>query len=388
MNLLYARPRSSCAQLLVLVGLTFGVRSVRAEPPTKDTPSGPPCDGALRGDEERKTTPQTVVLDYQTDAALGQCPDAAAFRELVREQLGYDPFRATAERRVVVRAKAQGDSFVRWVEVNTGTVQGERSLAAEQQGCEALVRTLSFAVAVQIDFARADPENSDGSKQAIPCGATAPEPATPESTTPEPATPEPPLPVSPADPPPAALSPGRAPAEVHPAAQAAGDWRGSAGLGPALLLRSNPPVSLDGRVFAAIARGNVSFEVALGATLPQRLETAPDEGFQQSMVWGSLAGCGVLRPVMGCALGRVVRLAVRGFGVDEPRSASGWFVELGPRVALFAEFSRRWLAALRVEALLVLNPARVTLNEQRVWRTPGWSLGIGADVGVIWGDNP
>jgi hypothetical protein len=388
MNQWYARPRPSCAQLLVLVGLTFGVRSVRAEPPTKDTPEVAPCDEALRGDEERSAATQTVVLDYQTDAALGQCPDAAAFREMVREQLGYDPFRATAQRRVVVRAKAQGDSFVRWVEVNTGTVQGERSLAAEPQGCGALVRTLSFAVAVQIDFARADPAEKDGEKQPIPCAVTAPETATPEPAAPEPAATEQPSPGSPADPPPAALRPARAPAAMRPAAQAAGDWRGSAGLGPALLLRSSPPVGLDGRVFAAIARGNVSVEVALGATLPQRLETSPNEGFQHSMVWGSLAGCGVLRPVMGCALGRVVRLAVRGFGVDEPRSASGWFVELGPRVALFAEFSRRWLAALRVEALLVLNPARVTLNEQRVWRTPGWSLGIGADVGVIWGDNP
>ena len=41
-----------------------------------------------------------MSLEYEIAPGIDGCPDAEQFRTSVDRQLGYDPFRATAEKRV------------------------------------------------------------------------------------------------------------------------------------------------------------------------------------------------------------------------------------------------------------------------------------------------
>ena len=90
-----------------------------------------------------------VDLQYQPDPDLAGCPSEEAFRAMIGEQLGYDPFRAGAEQKVVARARAAEHGLqghVEWYDAS-GNPRGERELGSESTDCAALARAMSFAIA-------------------------------------------------------------------------------------------------------------------------------------------------------------------------------------------------------------------------------------------------
>ncbi|HEX3902751.1 MAG TPA: hypothetical protein VH853_07860 [Polyangia bacterium] len=100
-----------------------------------------------------------VSLDYQTDPALAECPTAADFRREIVRQLGRDPFRAGAPRRLVVRLYPKGPRMggqVEWRDAHDEW-EGERTFSSRNESCAQVARAMALATAIQIQLlARVD----------------------------------------------------------------------------------------------------------------------------------------------------------------------------------------------------------------------------------------
>jgi hypothetical protein len=96
----------------------------------------------------------TVSLDYQSDPALAGCPGPAEFRGAVGRQLGHDPFREDAPRRMVVRLNASGariEGRIEWRDTSD-QLEGERTFSARNETCPRMARAMALATAIQIQL--------------------------------------------------------------------------------------------------------------------------------------------------------------------------------------------------------------------------------------------
>jgi hypothetical protein len=100
-----------------------------------------------------------VSLDYGTDPALAACPSAADFRREIVRQLGHDPFRDPAPRRVIVRLYAMAARMggrVEWRDAHDEW-EGERTFSSRNESCPQMARAMALATAIQIQLlARVD----------------------------------------------------------------------------------------------------------------------------------------------------------------------------------------------------------------------------------------
>ena len=95
-----------------------------------------------------------VSLDYQTDPALAGCPSPADFRKAIVRQLGHDPFRDNAPRRMLVRLYPAGSRMggrVEWRDANDQW-EGERTFSSRNESCAEMARAMALATAIQIDL--------------------------------------------------------------------------------------------------------------------------------------------------------------------------------------------------------------------------------------------
>ena len=95
-----------------------------------------------------------VSLDYQTDPALAGCPSPADFRKAIVRQLGHDPFRDNAPRRMLVRLYPTGPRMggrVEWRDANDQW-EGERTFSSRNESCAEMARAMALATAIQIDL--------------------------------------------------------------------------------------------------------------------------------------------------------------------------------------------------------------------------------------------
>jgi hypothetical protein len=102
----------------------------------------------------RAETPVRVSLDYQVDPALADCPSGADFERQIVRQLGRDPFREGAPRRLVVRLFPNGGRLggrVEWRDANDEW-EGERTFASRRESCTDMARAMALATAIQIQL--------------------------------------------------------------------------------------------------------------------------------------------------------------------------------------------------------------------------------------------
>lgn len=319
-----------------------------------------------------RAEPQLFVhLDYQVAPELSGCPSDEAFREMVAAQLGYAPFRADSEYRVIARARGDGGAIqgsVEWQDAS-GVRRGRRELRAEHVDCAAFARGMAFAIAVQIQLLAEEEEQGHSSTPAESATTSTPAPSA--------------APAVVAPPPPRVEAQAAAERDALVAARdESSRVRFLVGAGPALGFWLTPTPAVEARVFVGLRRGAWLAELGLEASLPGSYSTANGQGFEQRVELGSLAGCALLPPLSGCLVSKLGRLHVTGFGVDAPRSPAGVLFQVGPRLALGQEWGG-WLGALRIDALVTLVPWRVTLNRLEVWQTPVLTLGLGLDVAAL-----
>jgi hypothetical protein len=231
---------------------------------------------------------------------------------------------------------------------------GDRRLKSRSADCHEIGASLAFSVAVQIQLL-----------------------ATLAAPAPEPAAPPPP---PPPPPPPEAST-----VVVAPAPAPAPPPRRLAlfvGLGPALAVGVAPETTGLGRLFVSGRRGRLSLEAAVDAALPASRQAVDGSGFSLDRFAGGAAACGHGGPLLACATATAGVLRARGAGVDEPASPTGWFSQVGARIALRQDFAERFFAAARVDGLVMLSPWTVTLRQAAAWTTPRVAALIGLDLGI------
>jgi hypothetical protein len=304
-----------------------------------------------------------VAIDYRPDPALSDCPSEASMRAMVAEQLGYDPFRADANLRIVARTASEGGELhgvVEWYDAS-GAPRGERELS-ERTDCSALVHAMSFAIAVQIQLLAREAESSGEI-------AASGQPNAPPSA---------PVPLVP--PPTPRQDTERSNRETS--RNASPPLELLIGAGPSVAFGLTPRTAVGGRIFAGVRRSPWILELGGSIALPSRYTTAAGAGFEQRVLAGALAGCHAWGALSGCVVGQIGSLSVKGFGVDVPGSDSGVIVHVGPRVML-GRYGGGWLADLRVEALVSLVSWTVTLSEREIWDTSPLMVSLGGDFGAV-----
>ena len=95
-----------------------------------------------------------VSLEYQVEAALLNCPSAADFRQEIARQIGRDPFRDNAPRKVMVHLHTAGARMAGRVEWRDARDQweGERAFSSRNESCVQMARSMALATAIQIQL--------------------------------------------------------------------------------------------------------------------------------------------------------------------------------------------------------------------------------------------
>ena len=277
-----------------------------------------------------------VVLEYSADPALA-CPSASELSASVTKQLGYDAFTADPSeprlRIVISKQTEKAAAQIEWIDRQRQS-EGERRLVSDGN-CAELVTNLAFAVAVQIQLHAA-------------------------ANTP---SPPPPAPVVELPPP---VAPPKRAVAPRPAVT-----RRAVLLGAGALARHGlgPGVSPGVRIFGALSRDRWLLELSAHATLPGELQRGDGTGFTSRELGTSFAPCLQLTPIGLCAVGTLSLLHLRGQGVDQIRSPSSATAGLGARLQLRWPTLERFGIVVQGEALAVLTPREVLLNQQTVWST-------------------
>jgi hypothetical protein len=154
----------------------------------------------------------------------------------------------------------------------------------------------------------------------------------------------------------------------------------AAGVGPFVAIGWSPRASAGGK-FALLGRTDaISTELAFELSLPTRQKRQDGSGFEVSAAAGSLSPCLRLSPVEACSVVRVVRIQVRGFGVDQPRSPSGWVTQGGVRLVVAQEIAGSLELRAHGQVVGTLSAWRVQLNETDRFRSPAAAFLLGIDV--------
>jgi hypothetical protein len=340
--------------------------------------------------------PQTfVALEYEVAPDVSGCPDGDEFRAHVDRQLGYDPFRPAADRRVAVQIARKDPGFdgrIRWTDAR-GRWVGDRRLTSRHSDCKEIAASLAFSVAVQVQLlatlapapAPAPAPTPAPTPAPAPGPATAPTASEPIATPPPPPSPPtPPAPVVETDGPPTVRRDGTdAPREPTPA-PASPERRValSLGLGPSLGLGTAPSPTGLARVFVSGRVDRLSAEIAVDAALPTTRQEGDGTGFLLDRFAGAAAGCGHASAFAGCITATVGVVRARGIGVDVPASPMGVFSQLGARIAATYAFGTNYFVAARVDGFVMLSPWTVTLNGAATWTTPRVGALLGLDLGL------
>jgi len=149
-----------------------------------------------------------------------------------------------------------------------------------------------------------------------------------------------------------------------------------------MALGLEPHVTWVGRIFVSGRIDRFSLELAADGTLPASRTQADGSSFSLDRVAAGAAACGHVQAFAGCLTATLGRLHASGSGVDRPLSPSGFFSQVGARLAATHDFGGRYFAGARVDGLVMVSPWTVTLNDQTAWTTPRVGAVIGLDFGA------
>ena len=321
-----------------------------------------------------RAAPLTVRLEY---AAEPGCPEVAEFKAVVAERLGRDPFVETAPEHVLVRIESRGramDGSIEWRD-SSGKWTGDQRFPSVSTDCARLVRTMGFALAVQIQFlARPDTPIDMNAAPVERVPSLPPAPSAPHDATP-PTQPIAPTPSPKAMAGPAVLDAARPPAVSHRPVFATG-------AGPLVGFGISSAPVLLGRLFGAVAWPHVSVELAAVASLPSTTRRADGAGCSQQHLFGSAAACATFVRWSSCLLGNAGEVRMTGENIDQATSASVVFIETGIRSGISQHLGRRALLNAHADGLINLTRWTARLDRIPVWTAPRFAAALGIDASV------
>jgi hypothetical protein len=309
-----------------------------------------------------------VDLKYEVDPALHGCPSADDFRNMVVQQLGYDPYLADATLHVVVRAQTTERGIEGSIDWNAPMQKrvGERRFTSRSRDCQELIVAMGFVVAVEIQLLATDlGTEPDSAPQAANAATSNPHAEA------EPSTARPPPPEQTRTPP---------PMEIPSSARGPSLWSTIAGMGASAGLGLGPTVIAQGRIFLQLRRRDASVELGAEASLPTTTHQTDGLGFRQNLVLGTIAACGHHGLASACVLGKFGQIRVRGLGVDNPASPTGFIAQAGPRLAVTLGLGEQLLLVGHADGLVLLTPWTVDLNGTALWAMPRFGAALGIDL--------
>jgi hypothetical protein len=319
----------------------------------------------VRAEEQR-----TASLTYQVAANVDTCEGQAELESQVASRVGYVPFAPNAPLAFDVRVERSGASLVGRVVVKQGGRElKRRELVSANADCRELMDAVGVALAITIDpLSLTRPPAAPGAPSAASAPTASAPPISAASTT---AT-APPVPtprVSPA-PPPAERPPNVAAWQLRAHLAALG----ALGLTPGGTVGAELGVGFQHRIWSA--------EFLLRADAPR--EKPPGASPDVAALRARFSALGVLpcvhhAPFSGCAALLVGRVSGEGLHVTQPRTDSTSLVAGGLRGGVELPASNRVTFLGFAEALSVLTPVALTVNEHTVWetRTFAGTLGLG-----------
>jgi hypothetical protein len=341
--------------------------------------------------------PESFRVSLEYTAAPG-CPDEAAFKGMIKAELGHDPFREDASDHVVVRMARRGHAVngsIEWRD-SSGKWVGDQVLQPVGSDCSRVAHATAFALALQIQLlekrrasvppstATATDLGARGEESVAPKPDGNATPATSTSTTTattasnraaaqgeparELATSRPSLPEpSPAKPP-------ESTTQGEPPIVAVGAGS-SVGFG-----MSSSAVFL-GRVLGSLDWRRVSIELAVEAELPTTTRRSDGAGVKQQRLAASVATCMTLTRWRGCVLGNFGEVRLVG-DIDRPSSASVPLAEVGARIGVLQRLWDRSFLVIRADGLTNLSRWTARLDQIPVWTARRFAATLGVDVAV------
>jgi hypothetical protein len=123
-------------------------------------------------------------------------------------------------------------------------------------------------------------------------------------------------------------------------------------------------------------------ELGIDAALPVTQSASEGSTFKLNRLAAGGAACGHIQAFAGCLTSTFGRLAVHGYGVDQPASPTGLFSQVGARIAATVGVGDRLFVSARADGFAMLSPWAVTLNQRVVWTTPRIGGMMGLDLGM------
>jgi hypothetical protein len=291
----------------------------------------------------------SVELVYSRAPGAERCPDQRGLRQAVIDRLGYDPFRASAERRMSVAIVPMGTTLTAKLSVESreGDFLGTQQLSGTPVDCLALSRALSLALSLAID-----PRSLDAASE------PAPEPAPSRSLVVSVVRPQPRLP---------------APEQR---------WRAMLGISTALGAAPEPELGVHAG--AQFRDRRFSFELDARADLPSATQSIAGP-FASSLLVAELAPC--YRPLWTldvCALALAGLELSTDSGQVGRHSSADSYAAAGGRLS--AELVNWELLALRLSADLVAPFVRrrfvvdLPSGPGQLWNTPPVQGALALDV--------
>lgn len=319
---------------------------------------------------------KAVRLVYVRDAGAEKCPAEAELRAAVTSRLGYDPFRAEAQRSVLARVGPSEDGLVSGIELidEAGLSRGKRELRTEGATCDEMARAMVLSMSIAVDpehAARGGATAEPASSAALPLPPEV-EPAAspPAASAPAPNEPRPKPEPRPTRTPLSDRLPGPEPQRTHLSVSLAA--LSTAGIAPGFALGGALGVQGQRGVWA----------VGVGARLVHAPAALVDRATQLevTLAAGELSGCLRDSVFEHCLLGLAGNTWLVPGGVARPRSASGIFGGLGVRSGFSVKVSPQLGVFAHLEGLAVLAPIHAQVDGSDVWAGPrvAGSLAAGA----------
>ncbi len=325
------------------------------------------CASLLAAVEDRARAAEVMVsLEY---VAGPSCPNVDEFRTVVVARLGRDPFNDSAANHVLVRiAPREGalDGRIEWRDAS-GKWVGDQSFPLVTVDCLRLVRSMGFALAVQIQLlekTNAEPAATARSEMPTPNVTPAPKPAGPPAPPSLPST-EPPM----------------APVRTHPV-RSPGPLL-TVGAGPSVGFGMSSTPVLFGRLFGGAAWPRVSLELAAEVSFPTTTRRADGAGFSQQHLLASAGACARVSRWNGCLLINAGEIRMAGENIDRTNSAAAPLVQAGARVGIVQHLGHRFFVDAHADGLANVTRWTATLDQVPVWTAPRVSAVVGIDVGAL-----
>jgi hypothetical protein len=291
-------------------------------------------------------------IDYLRNPGAESCADENSLRQAVAAHLGYDPFRADAQRILIVRVDKTPHGWSASLELHDakGALLGERHLDSSGSDCSELSSALALALSIAID----------------PLVLSRPKKSTP--------TPEVPTQVTPVKPPSTPTSTSTS----APTTPSSPTFFPFADLGLDGSLGDTPSWAFGAWVGVGLRWADVSLGLEVHATLPSR-QAAEGGWVVASLLEATAVPCWHRSYFGVCSLLSAGTLEGKGEELMGARSVSSPYVALGARLQVAVPREARFAAAVHLDLMVPVVRTTLFVGNEPVWTLSPVALSLGLE---------